>query len=362
MANLSRHSNADKTVVAHRFLDAVFGESAAGARRFDDDAASGAVGNLWTAPDCQSHFFSLDALSSAAEQAVALSADSDVYLGVALLDGSVCAGTSRGRAANTVAIPGLSADVDVKKLGLKKRYFSSRATALDFLLTLVLVPTLLVWSGGGYQPWWLFRELWWFANPADHDTAAALVRGWVKYLQLRARALGVEIDSTGDLARLLRLPGTINHKYGSLVTVDRIPGRRYNPSDFTEFVAGIPARDAASAPLVSSGLLLDPHARPPEPQFGILYARNLRFALSWNGERRDLADQSPSGYDLSLASFAVRDGWTDQEVVDLLIASRTRHGNDPKLRLDYYRRTLQRARTSAAGPTPRSTPTILTVS
>jgi hypothetical protein len=178
----------------------------------------------------------------------------------------------------------------------------------------------------------------------------------VRYLQLRARPLGVEIDSTGDLARLLRPPGTINHKYGSLVTVDHTLGRRYNPSDFAEFVTGIPVDDVESAPIVTSRLRLDPHAKPPEPQFGLLYARNLRFALSWNRERRDLADQSPSGYDLSLAYFAVRDGWTDQEVVDLLIASRMRHGNDPKLRLDYYGRTIQRARTSAAGPTPRSTP------
>jgi len=35
-----------------------------------------------------------------------------------------------------------------------------------------------------------------------------------------------------------------------------------------------------------------------------------------------------------------------------------RHGNDPKLRLDYCGRTIQRARTSAARPTPRSAPMI----
>jgi hypothetical protein len=49
MANLSRHSNADKAVVANRFLDDVFGEGVAGARRFEKDAAIGTVGNLWTA-------------------------------------------------------------------------------------------------------------------------------------------------------------------------------------------------------------------------------------------------------------------------------------------------------------------------
>jgi hypothetical protein len=120
----------------------------------------------------------------------------------------------------------------------------------------------------------------------------------VRYLQLRARALGVEIDSTGDLARLLRLPGTINHTYGSLITVDHAPGRRYNPSDFAEFMVDCFADDVESAPIVSSSLRLDPHAKPPESQFGLLYARNVRFALSWNRERHDLPDQSPSAYDL----------------------------------------------------------------
>jgi hypothetical protein len=356
MANLSRHSDADKTAEAHRFLSDLFGEGMAGAHRSGGDPAVGAVTNLWTAPDRQSHFFPPDQLEAAAETAVALSADHDVYVASALLHARVRGGPGRGVAADAVAIPALPADVDVAKLGAKKPYFPSRAAALSFLLGLVLVPSLFVWTGGGYHAWWLFRELWWFADPADHAAAAALLKRWQRYLQQQAKALGVAIDSTFDAARLLRIPGTINHRHGSVVRIERATGRRYNPGDFEEFVAAIPADAAALEPLVSNGLRLDPNAKPPEPQFSILYARNPRFALSWDRERPDLVDQSASGYDMSLAHFAVRAGWTDQEVVDLLIASRTRHGNDPKLRLDLFSRTIQRARTSAARPTPRSTP------
>jgi hypothetical protein len=41
-------------------------------------------------------------------------------------------------------------------------------------------------------------------------------------------------------------------------------------------------------------------------------------------------------------------GWSDQEVVDLLIASRRRHGDDLKLRQDYYAMTVSRARDAIA--------------
>jgi hypothetical protein len=357
MAHLSRPSDADNTVAAHQFLSDLFGPSAAGARGVVDDPAVGAALNLWTASDRRSHFFPPDQLGAAAETAVALSADHEVYVTAALLDARVRGGPGRGNAADAVAIPGLFGDMDVAKRGAQKPYFSSRTAALSFLLSLVLIPSLLVWTGGGYHAWWLFRELWWFADPADRAAGACLLKRWQRYLQQRAKAFGVVLDSTFDLARLMRPVGTLNHKWGSLVVVEQTTGRRYNPGDFEDLLVGIPPDAINPESIISSGLRLDPKAKPPEPQFSILCARNPRFARSWDRERPDLVDRSASGYDMSLAHFAVRDGWIDQQVTDLLIASRRRHGNDLKLRIDYYRRTLQRARASAAGPSPRSYPT-----
>jgi hypothetical protein len=59
-----------------------------------------------------------------------------------------------------------------------------------------------------------------------------------------------------------------------------------------------------------------------------------------------LADPSQSGYDLSLATLAVLQGWSDQEIANLIIAARRQHGQQPEkaLRYDYIRRTLQKAR------------------
>ena len=47
-----------------------------------------------------------------------------------------------------------------------------------------------------------------------------------------------------------------------------------------------------------------------------------------------------------LASMALRANWTDQEIIDLIIAWRTKHNNDLKLRSSYYVTTLDKAKLS----------------
>ena len=53
-----------------------------------------------------------------------------------------------------------------------------------------------------------------------------------------------------------------------------------------------------------------------------LRERKPRFDRTWRHDRPDLDDQSDSGYDLSLASIACADGWSDGEIGALLRAHR----------------------------------------
>lgn len=101
-------------------------------------------------------------------------------------------------------------------------------------------------------------------------------------------------------------------------------------------------------PLDASVLVLDPNATPPFDKFEALSTIEPKVRATWDKNRRDLQDQRFSGYDLSLANFAIAAGWTNQETVDLLIAFRRRHGDEPKLREDYYSLTIGRARASVA--------------
>ena len=92
------------------------------------------------------------------------------------------------------------------------------------------------------------------------------------------------------------------------------------------------------------GLELDPEADPPLLKLDALRKANLKFRGSWEQDRKDMADQSPSAYDLSMATMAMQAGWPDQEVVNLLICWRRKHGHDLKLREGYYEITLAKAK------------------
>jgi hypothetical protein len=91
-------------------------------------------------------------------------------------------------------------------------------------------------------------------------------------------------------------------------------------------------------------LLLQKDAQPPHAIWWPLMRDSRKFRQSWERKRKDLKDTSASGYDLSLASMLVMAGASDQETTNCLIACRAEHGDDLKLRVDYYQRTLARAR------------------
>jgi len=96
-------------------------------------------------------------------------------------------------------------------------------------------------------------------------------------------------------------------------------------------------------------LVLDPKATPPLAKHVALLERDPRYRSTWNRSRRDL--ESTSEYDMSLAHTAMSDGWSDQEVANLLIAFRRRQGDDlaKALRPDYIRRTIGAVRAQREG-------------
>ena len=92
------------------------------------------------------------------------------------------------------------------------------------------------------------------------------------------------------------------------------------------------------------GLALDPEAAPSIVKLDDLRKANPKFRMSWENGRTDMPDQSASTYDVSMATIALGAGWPDQEVVNLLICWRRKHGHDLKLREGYYEITLAKAK------------------
>jgi hypothetical protein len=115
--------------------------------------------------------------------------------------------------------------------------------ALDFLASLAAPPTLIVHSGGGLYGHWLFKEPYRITTPAEHDAIKQLSEQFTHTLVMAGKQRNWTLDALGDLARVLRPPGTINFKYGKLVEVLHEGGVRYNPSDFDWLLdLPIPAR------------------------------------------------------------------------------------------------------------------------
>jgi hypothetical protein len=197
---------------------------------------------IWTKRDesKRSHWLRVDRLNEAESFLAPLcKADAgDVYAGVALSPEDF--GRNKRCDANKAAgIAGLWADLDVKGEAHKKgRLPKTLEQAQELARSLGVEPTEEIFSGHGLQAWWLFNEPWIFRDDNERQHAADLVRRFQAMLQAKAEESGWDIDRTHDLARILRLPGTWNHKVGDAVRV-RVLGKdgpRYEPGDFLALV------------------------------------------------------------------------------------------------------------------------------
>jgi hypothetical protein len=73
-------------------------------------------------------------------------------------------------------------------------------------------PTLLIHSGGGLYPIWQFEKPVCITD-ANRAEAKARSAQWQKIIKAEGKRLGWHYGSgVGDLARVLRLPGSINRK------------------------------------------------------------------------------------------------------------------------------------------------------
>ena len=177
--------------------------------------------------------------------------DENVYCGVGLYDPAKIGPGERGDAAAVTGLVGLWADVDVEGPNHKGAgYPPTEVAARELLNATGMPPTLIIKSGGGLQAWWLFKEPWIFDNDADHDKAARVAKGWTKRLQEHAKIRDWKVDSTGDLARVLRVAGTYNRKHEAVLITAEYGGPRYEPSDFYQFAEAV--RPASPAPSIAT--------------------------------------------------------------------------------------------------------------
>ena len=132
-------------------------------------------------------FFPVDQPEEIAEWAAGLQ-DWDVYYGVCTRKDD-----SSGKETNLRDMPGLWLDFDFKE------FAAGEIEVMDILDVFKYPPGLLVHSGGGIHPYWKFER---------SVPPTLKMKGQLKGL---CRHLGADPAAT-DLSRIMRLPGTMNHK------------------------------------------------------------------------------------------------------------------------------------------------------
>lgn len=298
---------------------------------------------IWGSPSLRSMFVQ-DVTDDVVTRIKEWAEKESVYLGCGLRDTSY-GDNMRGDKASIAAIPGVWLDVDYAGAVHKKPNLPSKEAALELLNSMGVPPSIIVHSGHGYQGWWLFKELWTFDNEAERNKAEALTKAWCGTLRAKCRAKGWDADQVGDLPRVMRLPGTWNRKAvpRKVEIVESHDDRRYDPSGFEPFLLAEQYQPAEDLPDINWQFTMAANAEPPAGKLTVYMENDSMFRQTWLRQRSDMQDQSQSAYDLSLATRALLASWTAQEIVDLLIAHRRMHNQEPKLRLDYYRATLNRA-------------------
>jgi Primase C terminal 1 (PriCT-1) len=156
----------------------------------------------------------------------------NLYLGVAVRkDGS------SGAAENLAALGALFVDLDFKH--------TPELETREKVAAFPVQPTLVVHTGGGLHVYYGLREPFALADDAARDSVKTLLRRL-------GRALGGDL-SAAEPARVLRVPGTFNHKpeYGTprpVVLELCEPSGRYNLSELEEWLPPAPPEDSPGTP------------------------------------------------------------------------------------------------------------------
>jgi len=121
----------------------------------------------------------------------------------------------RGTAGDVIGVRELFCDLDVKPGGFES-FDAARQVIDDLSALLTVAPVAVVATGHGLQPHWVLERdasADWPDGDLDRWRAAVVAyRRWGRLVASVAERRGGHVDNVSDLARILRVPGTVNVK------------------------------------------------------------------------------------------------------------------------------------------------------
>lgn len=230
---------------------------------------------------------------------------------------------SSGRAENCDSMGALFADIDFAE--------SSEDDARSRLAAFALPPSIVIHSGGGLHAYFLMEQ------PLE-------VSGHIATLKTLLRRVAVAVGGdqvVAEPARVLRIPGTLNHKHSPAVpvTVEVFePSRRYSMDAIVQHLPDEPAPCASDVVIPPDWT--PPPARADRYDRGRAYLRAMGPAIEGSGGDaltfraacwlvNDLAlDETDALMLLSEWNASCCPPWTERELVDKVQHAR-RYGHHP---------------------------------
>lgn len=245
-------------------------------------------------------------------------------------------GKFRGQIKTAQTMGGLWLDLDLHEADKDNgKNYPDSETALEVLRKLPMWPSMIISSGSGYHVYWLSKE------PIPASDNLDLPRKWTEYL--REAFEGYDLDSVHDCARILRVPGSYNK--GKLVEIVYMDDTvRYSLDNFNEKVSHIPEKQFIAYSGGHSNVVIDLKKKPSNEKMKEL-TKDSNFANVFFKTFDYKKDNSHSSTDWSLARIALKLGWSEQEIIDLMIYCR-QCNNEPthEHNVNKFLRTIERAR------------------
>lgn len=190
-----------------------------------------------------------------------------VYVRMTTLTAPLAPG-QRGGNADSLALPALWADIDIAGAAHKDDNLPPDWAAAERVVaeSRLPQPSVVIDSGHGMYPIWLLDPpVVLTAEDDGYVRAGAVSADWQRVIAASSERLGYHYgEGVGDLARVLRLPGTVNRKAGTEKQCRLIggTGKRYSLGELHEWCAA--ARPAPACEPVSRG----PSGSPTTPRPG----------------------------------------------------------------------------------------------
>jgi len=228
--------------------------------------------SIWRKDSKTTNFFNIkDELSETVDYCRKLSCKTDVYFGLGLRKKQLNK-MQRGKEDDIVCIPCLWLDIDIHNPDAHSRqdYPKTPEEALHILSKLGLDPSIVINSGNGLHIYWLLKEPFVIKTIEDKERIKKVCSGFNILAMNKFKEAGYHIDNVSDLARVLRVPGTLNHKGTESKNVEVIKATqaRYDISEIEKLIESNQIKENKTSTIIKEDT-------KPEFQDNIEYAENI---------------------------------------------------------------------------------------